>query len=123
MADARAATASYTFDQHRPYALTGTIGVQRLLGKDYTIEARYVYTKGVHLWNQTRLNIISPVTPTTVIPTYFTTPTAAQLAANTLTLGALKGIVRPGTTADLPFNDLAAFGFNQALTGYHPWGN
>ncbi|MBZ5724764.1 MAG: carboxypeptidase regulatory-like domain-containing protein [Acidobacteriia bacterium] len=123
VADARAATASYTFDQHRPYALTGTIGVQRLLGKDYTIEARYVYTKGVHLWNQTRLNIISPVTPTTFIPTYFTTPTAAQLAANTLTLGALKGIVRPGTTADLPFNDLAAFGFNQALTGYHPWGN
>ena len=64
-ADARAAVASYTFDQtNRPYAMTGTIGVQRSLGKDYTIEARYVYTKGVHLWNQTRLNIISPVTPT-----------------------------------------------------------
>ena len=54
--------------RHRPYALTGTLGVQRLLGKDYTLEARYVYTKGVHLWNQTRMNIVSRVTPTEVPP-------------------------------------------------------
>src|ERR1017187_8410950 len=69
-AAARNAAGSYTFDQTRPYALTGTIGVQRLLTKDYTIEVRYVHTKGVHLWNQTRLNIISLVTPTTYIPTF-----------------------------------------------------
>jgi hypothetical protein len=122
-AQARAAIASYTFDQTRPYALTGSLGVQRLLAKDYTIEARYVYTKGVHLWNQTRLNIVSPVTPTHFIPTYLTTPTAAQLGADTLTLGALKGTVVPGGTAALPFNDLAIYGFQNALVGYHPWGN
>ncbi len=122
-ADARASIASYTFDQHRPYALNGTIGVQRLIGKDYTIEARYVYTKGVHLWNQTRLNIVSPVTATNNLPTYLTTPTAAQLAADTLTLGALKSTVVPGGTAALPYNNLAIYGFQQALVGYHPWGN
>jgi hypothetical protein len=122
-AQARAAIASYTFDQTRPYALTGSLGVQRLLAKDYTIEVRYVYTKGVHLWNQTRLNIVSPVTPTHFIPTYLTAPTAAQLAADTLTLGALKATVVPGGTAKLPFNDLATYGFQNALVGYHPWGN
>src|ERR1017187_2939798 len=88
-AAARNAAGSYTFDQTRPYALTGTIGVQRLLAKDYTIEVRYVHTKGVHLWNQTRLNIISLVTPTTYIPTFLTAPSAAQLAAMTMTLGTI----------------------------------
>jgi hypothetical protein len=122
-AEARASIASYTFDQHRPYALNGTLGVQRLIGKDYTIEARYVYTKGVHLWNQTRMNIVSPVTASHNLPTYLTTPTADQLAADTLTLGALRTTPLPGGTADLPFNNLAIYGFGQNLTGYHPWGN
>jgi Carboxypeptidase regulatory-like domain len=122
-AEARASIASYTFDQHRPYALNGTVGVQRLIGKDYTLEARYVYTKGVHLWNQTRLNIQSPVTATHNIPTYLTAPTSAQLTADTLTLGTLKSTPVPGGTADLPYNNLAIYGFGQALVGYHPWGN
>jgi hypothetical protein len=122
-ADARASIASYTFDQHRPYALNGTIGVQHLIGRDYTIEARYVYTKGVHLYNQTRLNIVSPVTATRNLPTYLTAPSASQLAGNTLTLGDLQNTVVPGGTPDLPYNNLAAYGFEQALVGYHPWGN
>ncbi len=122
-AQARAAIASYTWDQNRPYALTGTLGVQRLLGKDYVLEARYVYTKGVHLWNQTRLNVVSPITATNNIPTYFSTPTASQLAADTLTLGKIKSTLLPGTTAAEPWNDLAVYGFNNALVGYNPWGN
>ncbi len=123
VAQARAAIASYTWDQNRPYALTGTLGVQRLLGRDYVLEARYVYTKGVHLWNQTRLNVVSPVTAANYIPTYFSTPTAAQLAADKLTLGQVKSTLLPGTTAAEPWNDLAVYGFQNALVGYNPWGN
>ncbi|HEX4276175.1 MAG TPA: TonB-dependent receptor [Bryobacteraceae bacterium] len=122
-AAARAAISSYTFPQNRPYALTGTLGVQRLLGKDYTLEARYVYTKGVHLWNQTRLNIAEPVNASNALPTYFSAPTAAQLAQNTTTLGQLQSIIVPGGTAALPYNNLATYGFNNALVGYNPWGN
>ncbi len=122
-AQARAAIASYTWDQHRPYALVGTLGVQRLLGRDYTVEARYMYTKGVHLWNQTRLNVVSQVTPANFIPTYFTMPSAAQLASNKLTLGAIKATLPPGTTAAEPWNNLAVYGFQNALVGYNPWGN
>ena len=122
-AQARAAIASYTWDQHRPYALTGTIGVQRLLGKDYTLEARYMYTKGVHLWNQTRLNVVDLVTPNAYIPTYLTMPSAGTLASSTLTLGAIKGIVPAGATSAEPWNNLATYGFKNALVGYNPWGN
>lgn len=122
-AQARAAISSYTWNQTRPYALTGTLGAQRLLGKDYVIEARYVFTKGVHLWNQTRLNIVSPVTPTNSLPTYFTTPTAAQLDSDKLTLGAVESTIVPGGTATLPYNNLAVYGFKNALSGYEPWGN
>ncbi len=122
-AQARAAIASYTFDQTRPYALTGSIGVQRLLAKDYSIEARYVYTKGVHLWNQTRLNIVDQVTPTRFLPTYLSNPTTAQLNGDTLTLGALQKTIVPGGTSTFPTNNLAIYGFQNALVGYHPWGN
>ena len=124
VADARAATASYTFDYTpRPYALTGTIGVQRVLAKDYTLEARYVHTRGLHLWNQTHLNNVNRVTPTNYIPTYFTAPTSAQLAADTRTLANVKALLPAGATANYPNNDLAIYGFTSNITGYHPWGN
>ena len=113
-ADARAQVASYTFDQTRPYALNGTLGVQRSFAHDYTFEARYVYTKGVHLWNQTRMNIISPVTPSDYLPTYFAMPSAATLAGLTTTLGQLQTI---------PRNVWAQYGFPNNVVGYHPWGN
>src|ERR1017187_7084567 len=123
-AAARAATASYTYDYTpRPYALTGTIGVQRVFAKNYTLEARYVFTKGVHLWNQTRMNIVNRVTPTNYIPTYVTAPTTAQLAADTRTLAAVKALLPAGATANNPNNDLAIYGFPNNITGYHPWGN
>ena len=73
-------------------------------GKDYTFEARYVYTKGVHLYNQTRLNKTSPITATVNIPTYLSTPSAATLASLPYTLGYLKS---------LPNNDLGAIRFPQ----------
>ena len=123
VADARAAVASYTFDQTRPYAITGSLGVQRSLAHDYTFEARYVYTKGVHLWNQTRMNIDSLVTPTRFIPTYFSNPGAGTFAADALTLGNIQTTPLPGATAAHPANVWSALGFTQNVVGYHPWGN
>ena len=122
-AAAREALASYTWDQNRPYALNGTLGVQRLLAKDYTIEARYVYTKGVHLYVQDRLNAASPVSAALNLPTYFSMPSPAQLAADTTTLATMKKTVVSGGTANLPFDPLAIYGFDQTITGYAPWGN
>jgi hypothetical protein len=112
--DARNAIASYTFSNQRPYALTGTIGVQRLLAKDYTIEVRYVYTKGVHLWNQTHINSLSKVTPTEYIPTFLSSPSAATLAGLTTTLADIEA--NPG-------NSLARYGFPNNITAFQPSGN
>ena len=115
VADARAAVASYTFSNQRPYALTGSLGVQRVFARDYTLESRYVYTKGVHLWNQTRLNYVSPLAVSgKFIPTFLSMPDASALANLTTTLGDLRA---------MPNNYLDQYGFPNSLTGYHPWGN
>jgi len=112
--DARAAIASYTFSNQRPYALTGSLGVQRAFARDYTLEVRYVYTKGVHLWNQTRMNRIPKVTATDFIPTFTSMPDPSVLAGLTKTLGDIKAN---------PTNTLDQYHFPNNIVGYHPWGN
>ena len=121
-ADARAIVSSYTFGGKRPYAMTWTMGVQRLLGKDYTFEARYVGTTGVHLWNQSRLNVVPQVNPSNYIPTFFSMPSASTLASLTKTLTNVKSYIVPGGTAAEPYNDLASLGFPNNLVGYAPQG-
>lgn len=128
-ASARAGLSSYIWDQNRPYALNGSFGVQRLLKKDYTIEARYVYTKGVHLYVQDRLNVVPEVTPSNYIPTFATMPSAAQFAAlskplgNSSTPGTVEGTLPYGTTSAIPYNNLAIYGFQQNLVGFNPVGD
>ncbi len=117
---ALAVIGSYTFGGKRPYGLTWNLGVQRIIAKNYTLEVRYVGTKGVHLWNQSRLNIYPRVTASRNIPTFFSVPSAATLASLPLTLGALKATVLPGATAALPFNVLAAAGSQANIVGYAP---
>ncbi len=115
VAAARGQISSYTYDGTRPYALNYTLSVQRLLGKDYTLEARYVGTKGVHLFVQDQINKSPLATFSNNIPTYLATPSAATLAALPQTLGDLKA----GGTA----NTLKQYGFVNNITAYHPIGN
>jgi len=116
VASARAAISSYSPDQTRPYAINYTLAVQRLLGKDYTLEARYLGSRGVHLYVQELLNRTSAVTAAQNIPTFLTAPSASQLAALPWTLGALKGFSN---------NPLAQYGFTNTagITAYEPVGN
>lgn len=55
-AQARATTASWIPNQKLPYSIQWNVGVQRVFAKDYTLEARYLGTRGVHLDVQTRIN-------------------------------------------------------------------
>ncbi|HEY6989684.1 MAG TPA: TonB-dependent receptor [Bryobacteraceae bacterium] len=107
----RAAQSTYVFGDKRPYGLTWTLGVQRSFGSSYTAEVRYTGTKGVHLWNQSRLNIVSPVTASLNLPTFFSMPSAATLAGLKTTLGDLQA---------LPNNKYEQFGIVNNLTGYAP---
>ena len=113
-ASARGATSGYTPDQTRPYAITYTLGVQRLLGHDYTVEARYIGTRGVHLLVQEQLNSTSAVTASNSIPTFLAVPSAATLSALTLTTGALQAIQN---------NPLKQYGFTNRITAIEPEGN
>lgn len=117
---ARAIIGSYTFGGKRPYGLTWTMGIERQLGKNYTFEARYVGTKGVHMWNQSRLNIAPQVNASNFIPTFFSLPSPSALAAMTTTLGQVKSRIVPGGTAARPWDQFASVGFQNNVIGYAP---
>jgi Carboxypeptidase regulatory-like domain len=123
-ATARAAVSAYNYDQIRPYSINYTVGIQRSLGKDYTLEARYVGTKGVHLYVQDQINRVTVVTPSYSLPTFVTAPSADQLAGLNLTLGQIKNTLLALTNyAASPSNFYGQFGFTNTITAYHPVGN
>lgn len=120
--DALRLLTSYTFSNKRPYGMSWNLGVQHVFHKDYTFEARYVGTRGVHLWNQSRFNISPQVTPNNYIPTYFSLPSAATFASLGETLGQVRSYVVPGGTSRYPNNTLAIYGSQQNITAYAPQG-
>ncbi len=89
-ADCRSQTSSYIPDQKLPYSINWNFGVQHTFAKDYTFEARYVGTRGVHLNVQDRLNRRTVVTATHSLPTFLSAPSQATLDALPLTLSGLK---------------------------------
>jgi len=115
---------SYTYGGKRPYGLDWTLGVQHVFKHNYTFEARYVGTRGVHLWNQTRQNIFPLVSPSNYLPTFTSMPSAATLAGLTKTLGDIESTVVPGGLGgpDLAthINDLAGYGSGASIVGYAP---
>jgi hypothetical protein len=125
VADARAATAAYIPDQKLPYSIQWNFGVQHVFAENYTFEARYLGTRGVHLDVQDRIMNGSPVTAANALPLFMTTPTAAQLSAIPNTLYDLENISLSGNP-DVPFilPKYANAGFtNPVLAVNEPIGN
>ena len=92
-ADARFNTGAWIPDQQVPYSLTWTGSYQRQLGSDWSLELRYVGTRGIHLLSQNRINRQAKVSPEDGrpgLPTFFTAPTQAQLNALPLTLNQIN---------------------------------
>ena len=112
--DAKDQVAAYTYDQVRPYAINYTLSVERMFAKDYTLEARYVGTKAVHLYVQDQINKVAKISNSLYIPTYTTMPSASTLAGLTTTLGAIQALSN---------NSMAQYGFANTITAYHPIGN
>jgi len=126
---ARALIGSYSFGTNRPYGLAYNLGIQHTFHKDYTFEVRYVGTKGVHLWNQTRLNSGAQVNSSNFIPTFMSVPSVGTLAGlkalgTPTTPGTVKGTLVPGGTTDQPWNILATQGFTStsSFVSYAPQG-
>ena len=115
--EARSLTSAFVPDQKRPYSINWTFGIQKVLFNDYTVEVRYLGTRGVNLPAQIRLNAGSVVTPTNSLPTYLTAPSQAQLDSLPLTLSTLNA------QADAQANIWQSAGFDQYVVGFMPIGN
>ena len=114
-ADARAATSSYIYDQKLPYAIQWNFGVQHVFWKDYTFEARYVGTRGVHLLVQEQLNKVAKVTQDRYLPTYLQAPSQSALDGLPWTLGGIKAFSNNPVYGPL--------GFLSNITAWPPVGN
>jgi hypothetical protein len=114
-ADARAATGGYVPNQTLPYSETWTAGIQHIFANKYTLEARYVGTRGVHLSVQTRLNKFAPVTAANSLPTFLSAPSQAYLDTLGTTLDQLQA-----TGSTIPA--FADAGFVSNITSFQPWG-
>jgi len=117
VADARQSTSSYLPDQKVPYSIQWNLGVQHVFHNDYTLEARYLGTRGVHLIVQNRLNIQNKVDPSHYLPTYLSAPSQAALDGLGTTLAQI-------TARSSLVPAWANAGFNGAsVVGFMPWGD
>jgi hypothetical protein len=89
-ATARAVTSGFIPDQKVPYSITYTLSFQRQFLRDWSFEARYLGTRGVHLLTQNRLNSQSIVNQSNALPMFTTAPTQAQIDATSYTLAQLE---------------------------------
>jgi hypothetical protein len=114
--DARNSTSAYIQNEVLPYTISWNAGIQHVFAHNYTIEIRYLGTRGVHLPTQMQINKQSPVTATQNIPTFLNAPSAATLASLPLTAGALRAM---GNIAP----QWRAAGFISPITSYTAQGN
>ena len=112
---ARQNTSGYILNQVLPYSIQWNFDVQHVFAHDYTFEARYLGTRGIHLPMQQQINRSSPVTADSQIPTFSTAPGTGTLAGLPLTVGDLRnmGNVLP---------QFGAAGFTSAITAWTPEG-
>ena len=115
-ADAIGNTSNYVPNQTLPYSIQWNLGFQHVFAKDYTMEIRYLGTRGVHLNVQDRVNVLSKVTPTINLPTYLQQPSQTQLDALPITLASIQA--RPRIASQF----LAA-GFTNNIVEFAPLGN
>jgi hypothetical protein len=114
-ATARQQTGAFIPDQQVPYALTWTGSYQRQIGNDWSFEARYVGTRGVHLLTQNRLNRQAKVAPEdgrAGLPTFLAQPSQATLnglALDLPTINARSSFVPSYAAAGFNAVNLVAF--------------
>ena len=123
-ATARQQTGAFIPDQEVPYALTWTLSYQRQIASDWSFEARYVGTRGVHLLTQNRLNRQAKVAPEdgrAGLPTFFAAPSQATLnglALDLPTISARSSFVPSYAAAGFNATNLVAF-LSNGNSSYH----
>lgn len=113
---ARASTGGFIPNQELPYSESWNLGVQHIFANKYTVEVRYVGTKGIHLPVQDRLNRQAKTSPSLFLPMYFTAPSQATLDGLTTTYDQIGA-----NSSFVPGYDAAGFNGSN-LVGFMPWG-
>ncbi len=122
-AQARAATGGFIPDQKLPKSLQWNLGVQRVFHDNYTVEVRYLGTRGLNLPIQDRINVRSVVNPQNALPTYLTAPSQATLDGLTNTLAGLTNAYNtPGAGQGRFLPQYLAAGFKTNIVGFMPMG-
>jgi len=118
--DARANTGGYIPDQKLPYSIQWNFGIQHVFANNYTVEARYVGTRGVHLPVQAQIDRAPIVTASNSMPLYFSAPSQATLDGLPVTLEGLENTYNNTGAITAPFLNN---GFFSPITAFMPWGN
>jgi hypothetical protein len=119
-ADARAKTSGFVPDQKAPKSIQWNFGVQRVYRQNYTVEVRYLGSRGISLPIQQRINTQPVVNAQNALPLYYSMPSQAQLNGLTSTLGKLTAAYDNGGYI-LP--QYLNAGFESLITGFMPQGN
>ncbi len=113
---ARQSTSGFIPDQKLPYSESWNLGVQHIFANKYTVEVRYVGTRGIHLPVQQRINRQAKTTSSMFLPMYFAAPSQATLDGLTTTYDQINA-----NPSRVPAWDAA--GFNGAnVVGFMPYG-
>lgn len=120
-AQARAATGGFIPDQKLPKSVQWNLGVQRVFHEDYTVELRYLGTRGLQLPIQDRLNVGAVVNPSNALPVYFTAPSQSTLDGLTSNLDALNAQYQGNGYGRFLPQYLNA-GFKTNIVGFMPMG-
>ena len=99
---------------------SGTSGYSISFHSDYTLEVRYLGTRGVHLLVQNQMFRFPLVTETRNLPTYLQAPSQAELNALPMTLPQF-GTSAQQAAARNPI--LGPLGFASNITWFPPTGN
>lgn len=89
-AELRENTTAWIPNQQVPYSLAYSLSIQRQFYTNWSLELRYLGTRGIHLPSQNRINVQPRITETDFLPTFFDAPTSQQLTSLTRTLGDLQ---------------------------------
>ncbi|HEX3746286.1 MAG TPA: TonB-dependent receptor [Bryobacteraceae bacterium] len=119
-ADARALTGGFVPDQKRPMSYQWSFGVQHVFHNNYTLESRYMGTRGTDLTVQDRINVQDVVNSSNALPLYNSAPTQATLDGLHNTLSALNSAYSAGGFF-LP--SYLNAGFQSNIVAYMPYGN
>jgi Carboxypeptidase regulatory-like domain len=113
VAAARQATSSFIPDQEVPYSLTWSLSLQRQFKQNWSLELRYIGTRGIHLLTQNRLNRIGKVgvEGRSGLPTFFARPTQAQIDSAALDLAQINA-----RSSFVPSYAAAGFTLNNVVT-------